>query len=177
MRRQSIIATLIVAVFCILAIAPIMWHGLSSLKSAAEVSRTPPTILPESPTLSNYDELFVRRPFASYFLNSFVIASLSTALCVAAGSLAAYRLIHLAPRTYSILAGGLLVLGFFPPIVFLFPLYELVQTFGAMNHPWSLILSYAGINLPMTVWLLSGYLRRIPPELEEAAAIDGMTEF
>ena len=46
-----------------------------------------------------------------------------------------------------------------------------------MNYPWSLILAYAGLNLPLTIWLLSGYMGKIPKELDEAAAIDGMTEF
>lgn len=177
MKRRAIGSAIVVAVFCVLAILPLVWHGLSSLKTAAEVSRIPPDILPETLTLSNYQELFVRRPFAAYFLNSFVIASLATLLCLAAGSLAAYRLVRLPSRLRTMLAGALLVLGFFPPIVFLFPLYELVQKAGAMNHPWALILSYAGINLPLTVWLLAGYLQKIPRELEEAASIDGMTEF
>jgi multiple sugar transport system permease protein len=177
MRRNSIVATIVVIAFCTLAIAPLVWHGLSSLKTASDVSRIPPGIFPEEVTLSNYEELFVRRPFAAYFLNSLVIASLATLLCLAAGALAAYRLVHLPPRLRSILAAGLLVLGFFPPIVFLFPVYELVQRLGAMNHPWALILAYAGLNLPMTIWLLAGYLQKIPRELEEAASIDGMTEF
>ena len=74
MNRRGIGAAIVVAVFCVVAIAPLVWHGLSSLKTASEVSRIPPTIVPESPTLSNYEELFVRRPFAVYFLNSLVIA-------------------------------------------------------------------------------------------------------
>lgn len=177
MKRQGIVSGIVVVMFCAVAIAPLAWHGLSSLKSPAEISRIPPDILPDSPTLSNYDELFLRRPFARYFLNSLVIATLATALCLAAGSLAAYWLIHLPVSVRSTLTGGLLVLGFFPPIVFLFPLYEVVQKLGMMNHAWALIVCYAGLNLPLTVWLLAGYLQKIPRELEEAAAIDGMTEF
>jgi ABC-type glycerol-3-phosphate transport system permease component len=177
MKRSGIGAVIVVVTFCALAVAPLLWHGISSLKTGAELTRIPPDILPEAPTLANYHELFARRPFSAYFLNSFVIASLATVICLTAGSLAAYRLIHLPPRVGSALAGGLLLLSFFPPIVFLFPIYEVVQRLGGINHPWSLILVYAGLNLPLTIWLLSGYLRRIPRELEEAAAIDGMTEF
>jgi multiple sugar transport system permease protein len=177
MNRNSIGAAIVIVTFCFLAIAPLIWHGISSLKTAAELTRIPPEILPEKTTFANYEELFARRPFGAYFLNSFVIASLATLVCLTTGSLAAYRLIRLPARLGSALAGGLLVLSFFPPIVFLFPIYEVVQRIGALNHPWSLILTYAGLNLPLTIWLLSGYLRRIPTELEEAAAIDGMTEF
>jgi multiple sugar transport system permease protein len=177
MNRRSVGPVIIVLTFCVLAVAPLLWHGVSSLKTAEELTRIPPGILPDSPTLANYTDLFTRRPFATYFLNSFVIAALATLLCLTAGALAAYRLVHLPRRAASALAGALLVLSFFPPIVFLFPLYELVRWLGAINHPWSLIVTYAGLNLPMTIWLLAGYLRRIPQELEEAAAMDGMTEF
>ena len=177
MSRQRLGAITVLAAACILAVAPLVWHGLSSLKTSTELGRIPPTILPDAPTLGNYEALFEQRPFATYFLNSFVIASIATVLCLAAGAPAAYRLVHLPRRLGSALSGGLLVFSFFPPIVFLFPLYELVQKAGGMNHPWSLILTYAGLNLPLTIWILSGYLRRIPHELEEAAAIDGMSDF
>lgn len=171
------VATSIILVFCFLAVAPLAWHALSSLKPGAEFTQVPSTILPVSPTLENYRALFARRPFATYFLNTIVIAALATALCLAVSSPAAYWLIHIRRKVGNRLAAGLLVLGFFPPIVFLFPLYELLQKAGGMNQPWSLIASYAGLNLPLTIWLLSGYLRQIPVELEEAAAIDGMTHF
>jgi multiple sugar transport system permease protein len=176
-KRRSLGAALVVGIFCLFAIAPLAWHGLSSLKTAAELTRIPPQILPESPSFANYVDLFARRPVVAYFLNSVVIALLATLLCLVAGAPAAYRLVHIRPRLSSALAGALLMLSFFPPIVFLFPLYELVQKVGAINHPWSLIVTYAGLNLPLTIWLLSGYLRQIPHELEEAAAMDGMTEF
>jgi multiple sugar transport system permease protein len=175
--RRSSSGVIIVWVFCLLAVAPLAWHSVSSLKTTDVLTRIPPQILPESLTLVHYQDLFARRPFAAYFVNSLVIASLATMLCLGAGATAAYKLVHLPRRTSSAVAGVLLVLSFFPPVVFLFPLYELVQKLGAINHPWSLIVTYAGLNLPLTIWLLSGYMRQIPPELEEAAAMDGMTEF
>ena len=69
------------------------------------------------------------------------------------------------------------MLAFFPPIVLLFPLYELVRTAGLLNHPWGLILPYAALNLPFSIWLLTGYFAQIPYELEEAAAVDGLSRF
>jgi multiple sugar transport system permease protein len=177
MKDRRVGDIIIVVTFCLMAVTPLAWHALSSLKSPSELTRIPPGILPDSPKLANYVDLFARRPFGAYFLNSAVIASLATLLCLFAGSLAAYRLVHLSRRASSALASALLVLAFFPPIVFLFPLYELVQRLGAINHPWALVVTYAGLNLPLTIWLLAGYLRKIPKELEEAAAMDGMTEF
>jgi multiple sugar transport system permease protein len=174
---RSIAARIVVWVCCVMAVAPFVWHGLTSLKTSDALTRMPPQMFPEPVTLAHYVDLWARRPLGAYFVNSFVIASLATLLCLVAGTMAAFRIVHLPRRTSSAIAGALLVLSFFPPIVFLFPLYELAQTLGAINHPWSLIVTYAGLNLPLTIWLLSGYFRQMPSEIEEAAAVDGMTEF
>ncbi|MGH9679290.1 MAG: carbohydrate ABC transporter permease, partial [Candidatus Acidiferrales bacterium] len=72
--------------------APIAWHLVSSLKSPAELTSIPPIIWPGSATLDNYRELFTRRAFGRYYANSFVIAALSSLLCVLASALVAYKL-------------------------------------------------------------------------------------
>jgi multiple sugar transport system permease protein len=162
---------------CGLALGPLVWHGVSSLKTPAEIVRLPPTLIPENPTADNFVELFARRPFARYALNSLVISALASAVCVFAGSMAAYRLARSPRRLRSTVTGALLGLALFPPIVFLLPLYEFVRTLGLVNHPWALIVPYAGLNLPLAVWLLTGYFEQIPTEIEEAAAIDGLSQF
>jgi len=172
---MKIFSKLFVVLFCALAVAPIAWHLSSSFKSADEITRIPPTIIPGDATLSNYLGLFERRPFLAYCFNSFVIASLSSILCVAAASLAAYPLARARAQARSVAASALLALAFFPTIVFLTPLYELVRSAGLINHPWGLIIPYAALNLPMAIWLLTGYFQQIPVELEEAAAIDGLS--
>jgi len=169
------LSRLVVIIFCALAAGPILWHLASSLKDAAEVTQIPPAFLPSRPTLENYFDLFVRRPFLTYCLNSFIIASLSSLLCVAAASPAAWWLARSGRRSRAAVSGMLLGLAFFPPIVFVFPLYELVRVLGLINHPWGLIVPYAALNLPLSIWLLTGYFRRIPIELEEAAEMDGLS--
>ena len=91
---------------------------------------------------------------------------------MASASLAAFALARSRSRVRRIATSGLLVAAFFPPIVFLFPLYELVRMAGLVNHPWGLILPYTALNLPFSIWLLIGYFNQIPYELEEAAAVD-----
>ena len=168
---------LFVAACCLAALAPVAWHVISSLKTPAELTITPPTLLPQDPTLSNYEELFQRRPFFRYYLNSFTISSMASLISVAAASLAAYALARIRPRMRSTIRSVLLAIAFFPPIVFLFPLYELVRAAGLVNHPWGLILPYSALNLPFAIWLLTGSFEQIPFELEEAAAIDGLSRF
>jgi trehalose/maltose transport system permease protein len=74
-------------------------------------------------------------------------------------------------------SSALLGLAFFPPVVFVFPLYELVRALGLINHSWGLIIPHAALNLPLTIWLLTGYMREIPIDLEEAAQMDGLGPF
>jgi ABC-type glycerol-3-phosphate transport system permease component len=159
------------------ALAPLAWHVVSSLKTASEISLIPPTLLPHQVTFFNYEELFVRRPFLRYYLNSFTIASMSSLISVMSAALLSYRLARMQAALRSTIRSLLLAVAFFPPIVFLFPLYELLRTAGLVNHPWGLILPYAALNLPFAIWLLAGSFAQIPYELEEAAAIDGLSRF
>ena len=162
---------------CVAALVPIAWHTITSVKSPSELALIPPTLVPEDPTPENYSELFRRRPFFQYYVNSFTIASMSSLVAVFCASLAAYRLARIRGRLRSVIRSSLLVIAFFPPIVFLFPLYELIRTAGLVNHPWGLILPYSALNLPFAIWLLTGAFEQIPYDLEEAAAIDGLTKF
>ena len=172
---MRVFSSIALVVFCIFALAPLAWHAISSLKSASELASIPPTLLPQDPTLSNYAELFARRDFGRYYLNSFVISALASLLCAAAASLAAYALVRTRAAVQRLVTSGLLMVAFFPPIVLLFPLYELVRSAGLLNRPWGLILPYAALNLPFAIWLLTGYFGQIPRELEEAAAVDGLS--
>ena len=160
---------------CVLALAPVVWHLITSLKTPSELAAIPPTLMPSDPTFTNYAEVFQRRPFVLYYINSFTIAAMSSLVCVAAASLAGYRLARVRGRARVAIRSGLLAIAFFPPIVFLFPVYELVRMFGLVNHPWGLILPYAALNLPFAIWLLTGSFEQIPFELEEAAAVDGLS--
>jgi multiple sugar transport system permease protein len=174
---MSRVSKFVVFVCCVAALAPVAWHVISSLKTPAELSLIPPTLIPREPTLANYADLFARRPFFDYYRNSVVIAAMSSLLCVASASLAAYMMARSRSRIRSWIRSSLLVIAFFPPIVFLFPVYELVRMAGLINHPWGLIIPYSALNLPFAIWLLSGSFEQIPYELEEAAAIDGLTRF
>ena len=159
------------------ALAPLAWHVVSSLKTASEISLIPPTLLPHRVTFFNYEELFIQRPFLRYYLNSFTIAAMSSLISVMSAALLGYRLARMRSRLRSAVRSTLLAVAFFPPIVFLFPLYELIRTVGLVNHPWGLILPYAALNLPFATWLVAGSFAQIPYELEEAAAIDGLSRF
>src|SRR6476619_2109663 len=113
------ISKLITIVACVAALAPVMWHIATSLKSTSELSMIPATLLPHHPTLQNYYELFQRRPFFRYYLNSTVIAGMSSLICIAVASLAAHRLARLRGPVRTTIRSTLLAIGLFPAIMFL----------------------------------------------------------
>jgi multiple sugar transport system permease protein len=165
------------AAACVLALAPLLWHAMSSLKSTAELNQVPPTLFPHKISLSNYQQLFQRRPFIRYCVNSFTVSALSSLVCVAFASLAAYQLARATGRVRSAVRLALLAVAFFPPIVYIVPVYEIIRSVRLVNHLWGLILPYSALNLPFAIWLLTGSFQQIPLELEEAAEIDGLTRF
>ena len=171
MKRLS---SFFVLVCCAGALAPLVWHAMSSLKSSSELNVVPPTLYPHKVTFSNYVALFVKHPFVRYCINSFVVSALTSLICVFIASLAAYQL---ARSRRAAIRLGLLVVGFFPPIVYVFADYEIIQSartgqsFVGTHHP------YTAANLPFAIWLLIGSFQQVPLELEEAAEIDGLTRF
>src|SRR5262245_22100603 len=86
------LSKIFIAACVVTALAPLVWHMLSSFKDQTELAVIPPTLLPHELTLSNYSELFARRPFLRYCNNSLTIAALSSLISVTCASLAAYRL-------------------------------------------------------------------------------------
>jgi multiple sugar transport system permease protein len=105
------------------------------------------------------------------------VSALSSLICVAFASLAAYRLARIHGRLQSAIRVSLLIVAFFPPIVYILPDYEIIQKLGLVNHLWGLIIPYSALNLPFAILLLTGSYRQVPYELEEAAEIDGLTRF
>lgn len=132
---------------------------------------------PFTPTLSNYaDVLFGRRSdFTANVVNSLVVASVSTLLVLAVGTLAAYSL-HRFRWPAWVSAGFLgwtLIFHMIPVMTLIGPWYVAFRELGLYDTRTALILTHVTVNLPMTVWLMRAFFREIPPEIEEAALVDG----
>src|SRR4029079_15420167 len=123
MKRAALYTLIWLAVLWCLA--PFLWQIVTSLKSDAEMSALPVTYIPQHASLQHYDALFVRKPFASYLLNSFIISATSTILCVGLSALAAYAVSRLRIRGSRAMLAVLVAISLFPPIIFFFPLYEM----------------------------------------------------
>lgn len=152
---------------------PFYWIITTSLKSTAQISERRSIFWPEPATLEQYRSLVGDTPFLTWLLNSVFVAAVSTVISVALASLAAYALSRLRFRGAGLLTTLLLITYLLPGTLLFIPLYQTLTTIGVINSHVALIITYPTFLLPFATWVLMGYFRSIPVELEEAARIDG----
>ena len=161
---------------CLVILLPFFWMVSVSLKPASEPFAIPARLWPENPTLENYVTAF-RPEFRTYFFNS-VIVSLSTVLITVTLALfAAYSFTRTQMRLLSVLMVLVIVAQMFPASAIIIPIYKMMKSANLLNTYTSLILAYVTVTLPVAIWMLRGFLTRLPVALEEAAAIDGAGPF
>ncbi len=158
------------------SLAPFAWQLVTSLKPAAEVVAIPPRYWPSHPTIASYFAIFQAHPFATFIANSTLVASGTTLLCTLLALPAAYALSGPLPGGRLALR-AVLGVAIFPPAVLIIPLYQSMRWLGLLGSPLALVLPYTALNLPLSIWLLAAFLRQVPREIMEAAAIDGLSRF
>lgn len=173
MKRPPILVSAATVLFILLAFFPFFWTLLSSFKPAAQLFQIDPPFWPRPFDWGNYRDIFVERHFYLNILNSMVVAGVTSLICVALGSLAAYALARLRFRGKIAILGFILAITLFPQVAIISPLFLLFEKAGLINTYLGLILPYLTFALPLTVWLLTTFFRQIPYELEEAARMDG----
>jgi trehalose/maltose transport system permease protein len=156
------------------SLAPAVWQVLTALKIDRDVVRVPTVYLPHPVTWKHVSALWERKPMGVYLANSTLIAGASTLLSILLAAPAASALGRAAESRRRNLLHALLALTVFPPILLLYPLYQGVRVLGWLNHPLALILPYAALSLPLSIWILERGFSQIPREVEEAAALDGL---
>ena len=172
--RDRLALWAIVAVTVVLSFFPVVWLALTSLKPAADIYAWPVVLWPDPFTLENYARIFAEsRELLRYILNSFIVATATTGLILAAGGVAAYSLTRLDYRGRAAIMVGILAVSMFPPIALLPSLFDGFLRLGMLNTYPAIVLGHTGLYLPTAVWILSSFYRTIPMELEEAARIDG----
>jgi multiple sugar transport system permease protein len=164
---------LLVAVLVLLVFAPFYWIGVSSFKTPPEVIRYPPTLVPQTFTLQNFQKLFASTDYPRYLLNSLTIALATTLITVPMATLASYAVYRLDFPGRFLLLKLLVGTYVFPSILLLIPLFQIMAQFGLINSLWSLVVVNVTFTAPFSVWLMRAFLESVPAELEEAAALDG----
>ncbi|MGI9078951.1 MAG: carbohydrate ABC transporter permease [Gemmatimonadaceae bacterium] len=155
---------------------PFYWAIASSFTPEATLFREP-TLWPREFTLDHYRALFAERDFLTPVRNSLIVAGTTTLFCVTIGAFAAYALARLKFRGKALILGFILAVTMFPQISIVSPLYLMLRSLRLINTHPGLILPYITFAMPLTVWLLVGFFRQLPGDLEEAALVDGATRW
>jgi multiple sugar transport system permease protein len=151
---------------------PVAWQGLASLTPDAdllEAARWAPSAI----TLDHYRAVLGRSPLPRALWNSVGVALASTALAAALGASGAYALARLPVPGRRALLLAIVLSTAFPAIATVAPLYLLIRAAGLRDSWWALILADTSFALPLTLWLVAGFIREVPVEVEEAALVDG----
>ena len=160
--------------FIAVTLFPFYWMLITSLKTNQELIsvRAAPLIV-RNPTIMHYSYLLRETYFLRWAANSLIVTIVSTALSLACGIMAGYALARLQFRGAGTLALAVFVTYLVPQTLLFLPLSNLISSFGLLNSLWSMMLTYPTLLIPFCTWMLMGYFRSIPREIEECAMIDG----
>ena len=160
----------------ILVLFPIYWMVTTSLKLPRDILRMP-SLWPSRFTLANFEKLLADGSFLLAIRNSLIVASIVTVISVTISSFAAYSMVRFRYRFRGVF-GRLILFAYLTPGSLLFiPLSIVMAQLKLGNSLVGLILVYLTFSLPLSTWLLQGYFRGVPRELEEQGMIDGLTRF
>jgi multiple sugar transport system permease protein len=166
------LAVVAIVLFCLF---PFYWLLNTSLKTGADLSGS--NLVPPSPTLDNYDSIFRDSNFTNALRNSAIVALVTTALALVVGSFCAYALARLKIRFKFAILAIILTITTFPQITIAAPIFKLWRDIGLYNTIPGLVIPYLTFALPLAIYILTSFFREIPRDLEEAALVDGATNF
>ncbi|HET6210043.1 MAG TPA: carbohydrate ABC transporter permease [Jatrophihabitans sp.] len=164
---------LILTVGAAIMVLPFLYMVSTSFKSQTYVLTIPPQFIPHPATVSNYHDAWTTDSFARYFLNSVVVAVISTALSLLLSSMMAYAFARFRFPGREILFKLLLLGLMIPPIMLIIPQFILAKYFGLIDSMAGLVIFYIGFSLSLNTFLLRGFFQAIPVELEQAMQVDG----
>ena len=151
---------------------PLYWAALGSFTPESRLFAVP-DMLPRDLVLDHYRALFGGRGFWTPVRNSLIVAGATTVLSVVVGGVCAYALARLRFRGKAPVLAFVLAVSMFPQISIVSPLYLVLREIGLLNTYSGLVLPYLTFAMPLTIWLLVGFFRQLPPEMEEAGLMDG----
>ncbi|MCL5960494.1 MAG: carbohydrate ABC transporter permease [Chloroflexi bacterium] len=180
---------IVIVVWCLIVLFPISWMVITSVKPQPEWVVTPIVWWPQHPTMNNWLTVFApdRVPFdfqsivvqkAAFkpFIDSLIVSVSGTAVALVIGTLTAYSISRYATGG-DFLPFNILSVRMFPPLAALIPILVMFSTLKMLDTYWVLILCYAGFTSPFVVWLMRSFIDEIPKDLEDAAVIDGTSNF
>jgi multiple sugar transport system permease protein len=174
---QRIAAHVALLPFLIFALFPFYHMALTSLKQNKELydRNAVPLLITKGPTLEHYTKLLWETAFLTWTKNSLLVTVLSTFVSLVIGTIAAYALSRLKFFAVGALGTGIFVTYLVPTSLLFLPLAQVVNWLGLGDSKWALVVTYPTFLVPFCTWLLMGYFRTVPKEVEECAMVDGAT--
>ena len=175
--RGKILSHVLLVPFLLFAVFPFYHMALTSLKQDRELydRNAVPLLIEQGPTLEHYQKLLWDTPFLTWTKNSLLVTFLATAVSLVIGTIAAYALARLKFFAVTSFGTGIFVTYLVPTSLLFLPLAQVVNWLGLGDSKWALVVTYPTFLVPFCTWLLMGYFRTVPKEVEECAMVDGAT--
>ena len=178
-RLSTLIHLVLIVVAIVWSLFPIYWVVVTSFRYEWEALAHALIPIPLHPTFENYIKLITEDRFYIYLLNSLTVSLGATLISLVIGSMASYAITRVGVPRYvdSLFLLWVLIVRMLPPIVIAIPLFVILRSLGLIDTRFGLMIAYQVYTLPYVVWVLLGFFREIPREIEEAALIDGASRF
>jgi len=174
MRTKSFVRYALLGLATLFATSPYIWIFITSIKPRDLAYR--PSVIEFQPTLDAYVSVFANNPFVGYYLNTIVVSIVPTVISLLVGIFAAYALSRYDSRVTT--SKYLFISSFvFPPIIFVVPMFFIFDMMGLTNTLAGVVISHMTFAMPLSIWFLTDFFDNLPPELEEAAMIDGDSRY
>ncbi|MBP4133952.1 carbohydrate ABC transporter permease [Gallibacterium anatis] len=173
----DIVAHLFLLIATVVAVFPLVWIIISSIKGKGELTSEPTRFWPKVFTLDYFEHVINDLHFIVNIQNSLAIALITTLIAIIISAMAAYGIVRFFPKLGAVMSKLLVTTYIFPPILLAIPYSIAMAKVGLTNTMTGLIVVYLSFSVPYAVWLLVGFFRTVPIEIEEAARIDGANKF
>jgi multiple sugar transport system permease protein len=176
---STMVRSVTVLVFCILLAFPFYWMFITTFKRSQDLYNLEnnPFIFNLKPTLYHLQYLINQTDFVRWGINTLIVGILVTIITLVLAVPAAYALTRLTGRWGSRVGIAIFLTYLVPPTLLFIPLFRIVVYLGLQNTIWSLVVAYPSFTVPFSIWLLMGFFKSIPREIEDAAMVDGLTHF
>ncbi len=172
-RLTKILIEIGLLVGLIYALFPVIWMISCAFKTNTEVFTVPQRIIPRNPTADAFTSVLTDSAKLRYFLNSYVVALVTTAITLFVAILAGYALSRYDFKGKKPLNAFIIITQAVPPITLLIPYFGMLVLFGLYDSYWAMIVTYLVFTLPYATIMITGYINTLPKDLDEAVAIDG----
>lgn len=177
-RLQKALVYLASIAVLLVFLAPILWVVNISFKLRRDIFVWPPAVFDFEPTLSNYaNVLSTSGRFVDYLTNSLIVGLISTAVAMTVGALAAFGLGGKRRRNSFGWAYWMLSFRMMPPVVLIIPYFIILQRIGALGELWAIAVTHSIFSVAIVIWMMKNFFDEIPPEVEEAAIVDGASQW